>query len=151
MQTSRRARIVMAIAAGNIDGFTLMTGVTGTTHQTDTRMTVDATHPGQVVSVGRHALDMTTIGQSQTGALAGLIGNIDFRKSGITQRYAPGAGVTAETPSIGNAGGESRVRVLGIVIYMAGQATTAAVPHYVVTVLGFGLTDMATGALLSQH
>jgi hypothetical protein len=34
---------------------------------------------------------------------------------------------------------------------MAGQAAAAAIPHYVVTVLGLRLSDMATRALLAQH
>ena len=34
---------------------------------------------------------------------------------------------------------------------MAGQAATAAIPHYVVAVFGLCLSDMATGTLLAQH
>jgi hypothetical protein len=34
---------------------------------------------------------------------------------------------------------------------MAGQTATAAIPHYVVTVFGLCLSDMATGTLLAQH
>jgi hypothetical protein len=73
----------MAVRTGYIDGFALMTGVAGTAHQTDTCMTVGAAHPGQIVGIGWHTLDVPTIGQSQTGILAGLFGNINFRKAGV--------------------------------------------------------------------
>ena len=95
----------MAVAAGDIDGFTLMTGVTGATHKTDARMAVDATHPGEVMGVRWHAFDMPAIGQSQTDTLTQLFRNIDFCKACVIQRYPTRAGVATETPRIGNAGG----------------------------------------------
>lgn len=59
--------------------------------------------------------------------------------------------MTTKAACIGNAGGEGRMCVLRIVTDMAGQATTTAIPHYVVTVFFFGLADMTAGTLLAQH
>jgi len=41
--------------------------------------------------------------------------------------------------------------ILRVLTDMAGQTATAAIPHYVVTVFGLCLSDMATGTLLAQH
>ena len=75
----------MAVRAGNIDSLALVDGVTGAPHQADARMAIDATHAGQVVSIGGHALDMPAVWQTQSRALARLSGNIDFREARIAK------------------------------------------------------------------
>lgn len=59
--------------------------------------------------------------------------------------------MTAETPCVGYVGGQSWMGILRILTDMAGQTATAAIPHYVVTVFCFCLSDMAAGTLLAQH
>jgi hypothetical protein len=43
------------------------------------------------------------------------------------------------------------MRVLLVLTDMAGQAATAAIPHYVVAVFSLCLSDVAAGTLLAQH
>ena len=43
------------------------------------------------------------------------------------------------------------MRVFRVLIDMTRQAAAATIPHNIVTVLGFCLSDMATGTLLAQH
>ena len=43
------------------------------------------------------------------------------------------------------------MRIFRVLTDMAGQTATAAIPHYVVTVFGLCLSDMAIGTLLAQH
>ena len=59
--------------------------------------------------------------------------------------------MTAKTSCVRNVGCKSWMCVLRVVTDMAGQTATAAIPHYVVTVFGLCLSDMATGTLLAQH
>ena len=59
--------------------------------------------------------------------------------------------MATKTPRIRNAGGQGRVCVFRVILDMTGQAATTAIPHYVVTVLGLRLTDVATGTLFAQH
>ena len=59
--------------------------------------------------------------------------------------------MAAETSCIRNVGCQSWMRILRVLTDMAGQTATAAIPHYIVTVFSFFLSDMATRTLLAQH
>ncbi len=107
-------------------------------------MTVRAAHARFVVHVGRHAFDGAPVGESQAGV-------IDLREPGKTQRDPTGAGVTTETLCVGDVRRQSRVRVLGMLADVTGEATPAAATRNVDDVLRFRLAEVTARTLLAQH
>jgi hypothetical protein len=72
------ALIVVTVAAGDIDGLTLVEGVASVTHKANACVAIDTTHAGQVVHIGWHLLDVPAVRQSQTATVAGLCSGVDL-------------------------------------------------------------------------
>jgi hypothetical protein len=75
----------MAVGTRYIDCLTLVEGVAGAAHQTDARMTVDATHACKIVRVGRHAFDMSAIRQAQARVSSCPVRSINLCQTRVAQ------------------------------------------------------------------
>ena len=79
------ASIVVAVAAGNIDGLALMEGVASVTHKANACVAIDTTHASQIVHIGWHLLDVPAVRQSQTATVTRPCSGVDLRQSRKTE------------------------------------------------------------------